>query len=173
MVRRFIALLTLTLPAALLAIQSASAAGFAFGPAMQSAADAYKVPLPLVEAVSYVNCRWEVIGQPSIDGGVGPMNIHPYQIDLAASLSGVGQDRIRTDPAANLKAGAAFLAKYHTSGTELASWRPAVAMLLGDGVATQVYEALRSGETRTTTVGETITLAPQSLPGGTSRSAIT
>src|SRR6267142_1809709 len=52
---------------------------------------------------------------------------------------------------------AAQLADAHTSGTDLASWKPAVVATQGPAVATQIYEALSSGESRTTSAGEKIT----------------
>ena len=46
----------------------ALAAGSSFAAAMRSAALARSVPLPLVEAIAYVNSRWEVIPEPASDG---------------------------------------------------------------------------------------------------------
>ncbi|TMD51037.1 MAG: hypothetical protein E6I85_14240 [Chloroflexi bacterium] len=172
MSRRSIFLVLLAFLPALLSVQGTSAANLSFGVAMQSAAAARQVPLPIVEAVAWVNSRWEWIPQPSVDGGVGPMNIHPYDLELAASLSGHDPALLRTDLSANLDAGAAFLAHYHGSGTDLASWRPAVAMLLGDGAATEVFDALRSGASRVTNEGEAISLTPQSVPAGKAPAAL-
>jgi hypothetical protein len=145
-------------------VQSTSAApAFSFGAAMQAAATARQVPLPLIEAIAYVNSRWEVIRTPAGDGGVGPMHIMPSQMARAAALSGRTPAPIASDPAVNLDAGAALLAHVHTSGTDLMSWRPASEAIQGAFVATQVYDVLRSGVSRTTSGGETITLEPQPL----------
>ena len=150
----------------LLPIQTANAAASPFASAMQSAAASRQVPLPVIEATAYVNTRWEWIGTPSHDGGVGPMNVQPSQIGLASSLSGHTEVQIDGDLAANLDAGAALLAHYHTSGTDVASWRTAVATTQGSLVAAEIFNVLRSGASRTTSTGETITLAPQTVASG-------
>jgi N-acetylmuramoyl-L-alanine amidase/Fibronectin type III domain len=141
----------------------ALAAGPSLDAAMRSAALARSVPLPLVQAIAYVNSRWELT-PPGGDGGVGPMHIMPAQLAQAAQLSGRTQDEISRDAAANLDAGAAMLAQAHSGGQDLAGWQPSVARLEGPYVATQVFDLLRSGVTRTLSSGETITLAPQVLP---------
>jgi hypothetical protein len=141
--------------------QPAGAASFSFAAALQSAAQARQVPLPLLQAITYVNTRWEVIAKPALDGGSLPMDIAPAQVGLAASLSGHTPDELKSDPAADIDAGAALLAHSHSSGSDLVSWKPAVVGLLGPYATTQVFEALQSGESRTTSVGESITLAPQ------------
>jgi hypothetical protein len=129
---------------------------------MQSSAQARQMPLPLIEATAYVNTRWEWISTPAMGGGVGPMNVRPSQISLASSLSGRSKAQITSDLVSNLDAGAALLAHYHASGTDLASWRPAVVATQGSFVTQQIYAALQSGATRTTSTGETITFAAQS-----------
>ena len=139
--------------------------------AMEAAAKARKVPLSLLQAIAYVNTRWEPGSPPAADGGFGPMNILPSQVDQAAALSGHTPIQIRTDPAANLDAGAALLASAHTGAADLGSWQPAVAAILGPFVAVEVYDDLRSGESRTNGGGETITLAPQAVPASTTAPA--
>ena len=151
--------------------QFASAGSFSFAPSMSAAAARHQVALPLVQAIAYVNSRWEVIPQASIDGGVGPMNIHPGQLDQAAALSGHSRAEIVGDPAANLDAGAALLAHQHAAGSDLVSWRPAVVDLLGEFAAAEVYADLRSGESRTNSLGETISFGPQPVPESAARSA--
>src|SRR2546430_7854110 len=147
---------------ALLPVQAAVAAsGFSLQSAMQSAATNRGVPLPLVEAVAYVNSRWEVTGRPSGDGGVGPMHVMPAQLAQAATLSGHSTAQITTDPAANVDAGAALLANAHTGGTDLASWRAATEAVHGHYVANQIYKVLQTGASRTTSTGELIALDPQ------------
>jgi len=133
-------------------------------PAMQAAAAARQVPLPLIEAVAYVDTKWEWIATPAGDKGVGLLNVLPEQIGPAAALSGHSPAQIAADPAANLDAGAALLAAAHTGGADLGSWRPAVVSTQGPYVAQQIYDVLGSGATRTTSGGETITLAPPPLP---------
>src|SRR6266850_3931856 len=143
-------------------------AGGSFTSAMEAASQSRQVPLPLLQATTYVNSRWEWIGTPASDGGVGPMHVMPSQMARAAQLSGHSQAQIATDLAANLDAGAALLANLHTSGTDLASWKPAVVTTQGPYVATQIYDALHSGESRVTSSGEQITLAPQPVPAESS-----
>ena len=147
-------------------------AGFTLNSTMQAAANARQVPLPLLKAITYVNTRWELIIGPAGNGGYGLMNILPSQLARAASLSQHSAIQITTDPAANLDAGAALLASANSGATDLASWQPATALTLGPVVATQVYDALRSGESRTTSYGELITLAPQRLPAPSPSSAL-
>ena len=157
----------LLLAAALSSIQTVSADASSFSSAMQAAAQARHVPLPLIEAIAYVNTRWEWISTPAIDGGVGPMKLTPSQMTLATSLSGHSQAEITGDLAANLDAGAALLANAHASGTDLASWQPAAAATQGPQVAKEVFAVLRSGAGRTTSTGEAITLAPQPVAAPT------
>ncbi|HEY6876339.1 MAG TPA: N-acetylmuramoyl-L-alanine amidase [Candidatus Dormibacteraeota bacterium] len=135
----------------------------AFGAAAQSAAQSRHVPLALIEATAYVNTGWEWIPTPAMDGGFGPMNITPSQMQAAASLSGHTETEIKTDLAANLDAGAALLAHYHSSGTDLAAWRPAVTATQGDYVAAEIYTVLSQGASRTTSSGESINLSPQTI----------
>jgi hypothetical protein len=153
--------------AALVPVQStaSTSTNVSFSGAMQQASQTRQVPLPLIEATTYVNTRWEWIGTPSIGGGEGPMNVLPDQMALAASLSGYTQAQISGDLASNLDAGAALLAHAHTSGTDLASWLNATSAVQGPRVTSEIYDVLRSGATRMTSTGETITLAPQALPG--------
>jgi hypothetical protein len=147
----------------ILTAPTASAAGGPFATAMQAASQSRGVPLAVVEATAYVDTRWEWIDTPSHNGGVGPMNVTPAQLPLATSLSGHSSAEIDGDLAANLDAGAALIAHYHSAGTDLASWEPAVAATQGSLVADEIFSVLRSGATRTTSTGETITLAPQSV----------
>src|SRR2546427_11461949 len=154
----------LPLIAALTPSQTASANAPSFTSAMDVASQARHVPLPLIEGVAYVNSRWEWIATPAGDGGVGPMHVMPGQMAQAAQLSGHSQAQIGSDLAANLDARAALLAHSHTGADDLASWNPAVVATQGPFVATQIYDSLRSGESRITSTGEQITLAPQSVP---------
>ena len=147
-------------------------AGFSLDSTMQAAASARQVPLPLLKAITYVNTRWELIKGPAGNGGYGLMNILPSQLARAAALSGHSAAQITTDPAANLDAGAALLASAGGGASDLSSWQPATAVILGPVVATQVYQALQSGESRTTSYGEVITLAPQRLAGPSPAAAL-
>src|SRR5207302_9586576 len=83
------------------------------------------------------------------------------QLTIASQLTGHTETEIKSQPAANLDAGAALLAAGHQAGTSLDSWRQAVVATQGTYVAAQVYAVLRSGAHRTTSTGEAITLDPQ------------
>jgi len=157
----------------ILTAPTADAAGTPFTAAMEAASESRGVPLPVVEATAYVNTRWEWINTPSHNGGVGPMNITSSQMPLASLLSGHSESQVRGDLAANLDAGAALLAHYHSSGTDLASWQPAVAATQGNLVASEIFAVMRAGASRKTSTGETIALSPQAFtspasPGGAS-----
>ena len=154
--------------ASLTSVQSVSAATSLFASAMQAASQGRNVPLPLIEATAYVNSRWEWIATPAADGGVGPMHVMPSQMTSAMALSGHSAAQIAGDLGANLDAGAALLAQAHTSGTNLASWQPAVVATQGSQVATQIFDLLRSGKAGTAGTGEQIVISPQPLSGASS-----
>ena len=130
---------------------------------MEAAAQSRQVPLAVVEATAYVNTRWEWINTPSHDGGIGPMNVTPAQMSLATSLTGDSEAEITGQLSYNFDAGTALIAHYHASGSDLASWQPAVAATQGPLVAQEVFNVMRSGASRTTSTGEAITLAPQTI----------
>ncbi|MEU9859799.1 N-acetylmuramoyl-L-alanine amidase [Streptomyces sp. NPDC047971] len=92
-------------------------------------------------------------------------------LDRAARLSGIPAEELRTSTAANIEGGAALLAAaQRASGRPLspdpADWYGAVARYSGaDDTATassyadDVFDVLRSGESRTTDSGQVVTLA--------------
>jgi len=137
------------------------AASSPFADAMKTAADARAVPVEVVEATAFVNTEWEWITTRSNSGGVGPMDVRDDQMTLATSLSGHTEAQIKSDLAANLDAGAALIAHYHTTGSGLDSWHDSLASVYGPRVADEIFSVLQSGVSRTTNTGETITLAPQ------------
>src|SRR5690349_18584558 len=92
-------------PASIAASSTTTTTG-PFVTAMQQAADARHVPLAVIEATAYVNTRWEWIGTPAMDGGVGPMKVRPSQLADASALSGRTPASITSDLASNLDAGA-------------------------------------------------------------------
>src|SRR5205085_5103201 len=138
---------------------------------MQQAAQSRHVPLQVVEATAYVNTRWEWIATPQIDGGVGPMKVMPSQMALATSLTGHTQAAITGDAAANLDAGAALIAHYHMTGSDLGSWQAAVAATQGPVVAREIFATIQAGASRTPRTGETNTLAPSTGPAPPPRRA--
>jgi N-acetylmuramoyl-L-alanine amidase len=153
------------------------------------------VPTSVLLSVSYLESRWDDhAGRPSTSGGYGPMHLTDVAADhvngrgdgvdrqplqslrtarLAAELTGVPVDRLRTDPAANICGGAALLAYFQRLadrptglGSDPAAWADAVARYSGAADATdagrfvrQVYAVLRGGEARTTIDGERVRLA--------------
>ncbi|WP_242587265.1 peptidoglycan recognition family protein [Streptomyces sp. MST-110588] len=96
----------------------------------------------------------------------------------AAELTGLPAARLRTDPAANIRGGAALLAAEQRrlglrAGGDPADWYGAVARYSGaqdvrtaSGFADDVYDVMRRGETRTTDEGQRVTLpgAPRLSP---------
>lgn len=108
-----------------------------------AAAQEFGVPLPVLEAVSYYETRWEAhAGQSNAEAGYGPMNLtdlttaeldadglstqSPRYADLlkapaehtagvAAALLGTDTATVRADEAQNIRGGAALLASYAKS----------------------------------------------------------
>ncbi|MGY0003904.1 N-acetylmuramoyl-L-alanine amidase [Micromonospora sp. I033] len=94
-------------------------------------------------------------------------------LDAAAALTGLGEETLRTDPAANIRGGAALLASYQKelgapvgAGTDPAAWYGAVARYSGADTedaaaafADEVYDQLGLGAARTTDDGQRVTLA--------------
>ncbi|MER6915082.1 N-acetylmuramoyl-L-alanine amidase [Streptomyces sp. NPDC000594] len=99
-------------------------------------------------------------------------------LERAARLSGIGAERLRADPAANVRGGAALLADAQRrlgrpAGGSPAAWYGAVALYSGAGERTaarayadEVFSVIRSGMARTTDSGARITLAadPSAVP---------
>ncbi|MCG5214385.1 peptidoglycan recognition protein family protein [Streptosporangium soli] len=92
-------------------------------------------------------------------------------LERAAELTGETRDRLRTDPAANIRGGAALLADYQKQlgaplGDDPAEWYGAVARYSGaadtaaaKSFADEVYGVLREGADRVTDDGERVRLA--------------
>ncbi|MFI6129830.1 N-acetylmuramoyl-L-alanine amidase [Micromonospora sp. NPDC051141] len=94
-------------------------------------------------------------------------------LDAAATLTGLDAQTLRTDPAANIRGGAALLASYQKAlggpvgaGSDVAAWYGAVARYSGADTsdaaaafADEVYDQLGQGATRTTDDGQRVTLA--------------
>lgn len=154
-------------------IQSAGAAPEAEPtrqPAFADAAHDFGVPEPILLATAYNQSRWEQhAGQPSTTGAYGVMGLvdlryaargdgdRASQLYRAAELADLDPATVRTDAAANIRAGAALLADYADSGQ---GWYDAVARYGGsDSFARSVFATIQTGERRTTADGETVTLA--------------
>ncbi len=172
MQRRMLSVCLVSVVLALASGPAATASNLSFSAAMQAATDARHVPLPVIQAIAYVDSHWEMIDTPARNGGFGPMNVLPAQLDKAALLSGHTRAEIMHDPAANLDAGAALLADAQSGGTGLASWLPAVQTVQGNYVAAEVFDTLRLGATRTTSKGELISLGSQASAAPAAKAAI-
>ncbi len=91
-------------------------------------------------------------------------------LSTGAELTGVSRQRLRTDPAANIRAGAALLASYQSdlgqpASTDPGRWYAAVARYSGAtdtagarSFADEVYEVIGTGAHRTTDDGQRVTL---------------
>lgn len=155
-----------------------------------AAAREFHVPERVLLAVSYAESRWDDhAGRPSTTGAYGPMALvwrggassprglatsGAQTLSRAAQLIGAAPGKLRTDPAANIRGGAALLAyqeKRLTGGTPSAAgrWYPAVAAYSGSTTrealtfADDVYAALRSGASRTTIDGQRLSLKPAAV----------
>ncbi|MCO6007515.1 N-acetylmuramoyl-L-alanine amidase [Actinoallomurus purpureus] len=102
----------------------------------------------------------------------------PQTLPAAAKLTGLDAAKLRTDPAANIRGGAALLAKYQRDAgkrlsTDPAQWYAAVTRYGGSAwFADEVFSVIRSGESRTTDDGQQISLAadPKAVPAGSGAS---
>ncbi|NUP36945.1 MAG: transglycosylase SLT domain-containing protein [Streptomyces sp.] len=168
--------------------------------AFTAAAAEYHVPRQVLLAVAYQESAWDThAGQHSADGGYGPMHLTDvtpammaagpagavgrgdlrqlaadpalHTLQAAAKLTGVSAKKLRTDPAANIRGGAALLASYQKKATGGASadpgnWYAAVARYSQSphrqgaaAFANRVFAAVKKGAARTTAEGERVTLA--------------
>ncbi|SNT63448.1 N-acetylmuramoyl-L-alanine amidase [Asanoa hainanensis] len=98
-------------------------------------------------------------------------------LDAAAALTGADKETLRTDPAANIRGGAALLADYQRAlgapagaDSDPAAWYGAVARYSGaetteaaTAFADEVYATIRDGAARTTDDGQAVKLAGRSV----------
>ena len=157
----------------------------------EAASREFGVPAELLLAMGYVNTRWEMPppeaseyepGDPHGRGAYGIMQLvrNPSTDTLgeAARLTGIPEERLKTDRAANIRGGAALLAESQgRKPARLGDWLGAVGGGGGNGkeyravagvgagglYADQVREALRKGASETTKKGERVTLPAQDL----------
>jgi hypothetical protein len=113
------------------------------------------------------------IGHP--DGAGDPLPAALQTLDAAAALTGLDEQALRTDPAANIRGAAALLASYQQqlgapggAGSDPAAWYGAVARYSGADTeqaaaafADEVYATIALGAQRTTDDGQQVTLAAQ------------
>ncbi|MEU4230599.1 N-acetylmuramoyl-L-alanine amidase [Nonomuraea sp. NPDC026600] len=133
-----------------------------------AAAREFGVPESVLLGVSYLESRWDAnAGAPSVAGGYGPMHLVDAPLRLAQRLTGLPPARLRTDPAANIRGGAALLASYQRRpSANPADWYDAVARYSGApgphaarAFADEVFAVLRTGAARHTDDGQPVRLA--------------
>ena len=157
----------------------------------KEAAEEHGVPMALLMAMGYVNTRWEMpppganvyaTGDPHGWGSYGIMALvqNPISDTLgeASRLTGIPEEVLKTDRAANIRGGAALLAASRgpsksahpnawyraVAGRGLAGGRDYAAVSgIGSGqlYAEQVFEVLQTGASGTTFYGENRTSSCQ------------
>jgi hypothetical protein len=162
----------------------------------EEAAQEYGVPMELLMAMGYVNTRWEMPppetnayerGNPHGRGSYGIMALvqNPYSDTLgeASGLTGIPEEQLMMNRAANIRGGAALLASSAggyipedlsgffgaVAGRGLATGQNYVAVSgVGSGelYAEQVFEVLRTGASKTISSGEIVSLPLRTPPSG-------
>lgn len=140
------------------------------------ASEEYGVPKDLLLAMGYVNTMWEMpppsatpyeMGDLHGRGTYGIMQLEqsPTRDSLgrAVSLTGLAEKEIKSERAANVRAGAALLADIQGKKTQdVNGWQESVSEYAGiDLYAQEVYEVLDSGTSATIASGERLSVAPQ------------
>jgi len=145
----------------------------------QSAAAKHKVPKELLMAMGYVNTLWEMPPPGASDyvpgdihgrGAYGIMQLvqNPWEDTLgrAANLTGLSEERLKTERAANIVGGTAVMADImgKDKPSDLNGWYEVVAEYGGgDLYAQEVFETMKSGASATISTGESLQLAPQDV----------
>jgi N-acetyl-anhydromuramyl-L-alanine amidase AmpD len=127
------------------------------------AADEFGVPAPLLQAVGFVETRWQMVeGMSEFDGqepAFGVMALRGDNLVRAAALADLDVEQVKTDRRANIRAAAALLSQFADDlgleRAELGAWAPAVAQYSGipeeladvraNYVHNDVYATLRNG----------------------------
>ncbi|HTM21700.1 MAG TPA: N-acetylmuramoyl-L-alanine amidase, partial [Kofleriaceae bacterium] len=142
----------------------------------RTAGESVDVPAALLEAIGFVETRWQMVaGADEHDGqgaAAGIMGLRGARLTEAADLAGVDAALAATDVDANLAAAAALLSlradELGIDRTDLGAWAPAVAGFSGiddeearRSYVADVYGVLTSGATVVGESGEPVaTLAP-------------
>lgn len=142
----------------------------------EAASEEYGVPVELLLAMGYVNTLWEMPSASATDyeegnlhgrGDYGIMRLmqNPSRDTLgrAADLTGIPEEELKNDRAANIRGAAAVLADIQGENSpELEDWQGAVSDY-GDGdlYTQEVYETLEDGASATISTGEEVSLAAQ------------
>src|ERR671921_299656 len=145
----------------------------------KTAAREYKVPVELLLAMGYCNTLWKMPppsaspyrkGDPEGRGDYGIMQLtqNPSRNTLgkAATLTGLSEDRLKTDRSANIEGGAAVLSDLvgKRNPNRLDGWQEALTKYSGtDLYASQVYGVLKAGASLTPSTGKRIRLTPQDV----------
>ena len=145
----------------------------------ESAAAEHSVPEVLLMAMGYVNTLWEMPQPEASDyepgdlhgrGTYGIMQLvrTPWEdtLGLAADLTGLPEERLKSERAANVSGGAALLADIagEERPPDLDGWYGAVAEYGGNDLyAQEVFGVLGDGASATISTGETLSLAPQEV----------
>jgi hypothetical protein len=122
----------------------------------------------------------KTVGAPAPDSAPPPASLQT--LEAAAALTGASTEALRTDPAQNIRGGAALLSAYQKelggptgTASDPAAWYGAVARYSGadnaDAAAAfagEVYGQIRSGAARTTDDGQPVALAAAGVRPNTS-----
>ena len=100
-----------------------------------AAARAQDLPVDLLEAIAYVETRWQmVVGESEHEGrpaGAGLFALWGDNLAVGAAAAGVSEDAARMDVTANIAAAAARLAGFAEThgiaGDDLLAWQPVIA----------------------------------------------
>jgi N-acetyl-anhydromuramyl-L-alanine amidase AmpD len=166
--------------------QPAAPSAVSLSAAFDTASQRYGVPVPLLEAVCYMEGRLSNNGgAPSIDNGFGCMHLVQNDrfdtLDQAARELGSSPDQLKRDLATNILGGAAILrddalqvSASHTLPTSLGDWYGAVALYSSTSSASVarmyadvLYRLLNAGFSARAATGESISLAPQGVTPNT------
>ncbi|MFF0305293.1 N-acetylmuramoyl-L-alanine amidase [Streptomyces sp. NPDC004562] len=167
-----------------------------------SAAAEYDVPVGVLLGVAYQESGWDAHGDhPSAGGGYGPMHLTDvtpammaggdagaagrgdlasltadpalHTLRAAAKLTGLSEDTLRRDPAANIRGGAALLASYQAKVTgdapsDASEWYGAVARYSqsthqkgAQVFADRVFRTIAKGAAAVTNDGDRVRLAAE------------
>lgn len=163
-------------------------------PVFEAAAAKYNVPLPLLVTLGYFGCGFENRRDvPNIDGGYGVMGLRQKSSDygvganavgLAAELTGVDEETIKSDPVANINGAAAVLDYFANMwqvdrSKGLDAWLdvvityaaldkadpedPDAPPVFGRLFASSIYHRLGAGLDHVNTSGERLSMASQDI----------
>jgi N-acetyl-anhydromuramyl-L-alanine amidase AmpD len=143
----------------------------------RSASEEYGVPVEVLSAMSFVNALWEMPppdASPYVEGdlhgrgafGIMQLYQNPWTDTLgrAAGLTGISEEELKRDRAANIRGGAAVLAEIQGENkpSDINGWQGAVGEYLGTDLYThEVFEKLEEGASLETLGGERVELAAQ------------